>query len=322
MNRIKLGFTLMTISVGTLAYTHKVKKGQTLSQIAASEIGLPIWGKNGSLAKIKALNPWIKNLNQIYPNSEIILSEERHSTPVEEVATLSDMVEETNSKIKPMEIAEEKMHSFSLIPFYSALSVEAQDIQNKTTALIASQYFIGIEGRYNQHWSEDFKSYIQFNIGTISFEPSSGSSKSLSDKNKLITGLGIGGIYSLTEKVRITGMANFQKELFIRAESTSNIALDTILVPSLGTRLEYDLYQKKIFTFGLAGVFEEKFSAKADSYNIKTGQKVGGSIYLRHASKDPFKYYQTELGYSQRSQDTKISTQEEKNLILSFQYNF
>ena len=67
-------FAVSNVQAAALHYF--VKKGDTLSQIALDHIGVPIYGKQGTIEKALENNPIIKDPDKIYVGDELLLTSE------------------------------------------------------------------------------------------------------------------------------------------------------------------------------------------------------------------------------------------------------
>lgn len=82
-------FTSVAHATEPLIYV--VKKGDTVSTIAQKEIGSPIYSKNGSIAKLLALNPWIKNKDLVLAGQPLVVGRSEESHPLASKASSEPM---------------------------------------------------------------------------------------------------------------------------------------------------------------------------------------------------------------------------------------
>ncbi|CAN5675082.1 hypothetical protein BH10BDE1_BH10BDE1_16830 [soil metagenome] len=97
-----------TSLVASFSLGYIVQDGDTLSQVARKEVGTPVYGNAGSLAKVVALNPKIRNANNIRPGETIVIpnsalaSEAREpagDTPVTKTETKVEIASEAKVSV-------------------------------------------------------------------------------------------------------------------------------------------------------------------------------------------------------------------------------
>lgn len=316
---IILGFT-------TTAWAYIVKKGDTLSEIAYKHISPKVYGKTGSVNKILALNPTIKNphflsLDQIVNLGEFELS----NSP--KIKTNRYVAEESQIIPSPSRIASESSPLFkrgsvlALTPFYSILNITSKDNTRGSESTIASKYYIGANASYVQEWTKDFQTAVNLKLGSINFEKPTTSTKTLQDSGKFISSLGLESNQSFNNNFHLKLNLDYGKELFIRAASTQNIAVDAINIPSVGAKVSYDIKELDPFVLGIAGSYEAKMPAQTDYYDVKLGHKLGASVYLtQHTGSASDSKFQVELGVAQRRQDTSVASQTETSVNLGVKF--
>ncbi len=59
------------LTASAWAYTYVVKKGDVLSRVVHELVPGQVWGKHGSIKKVIALNPHVKNPDFIFPGDKI-----------------------------------------------------------------------------------------------------------------------------------------------------------------------------------------------------------------------------------------------------------
>ena len=316
MKNLKRQLLVSTLSLPLVAQAqvYIVAKNDSFSQIASRHLGLPVWGKRGTLKKLAELNPHIKNLNRIYPGQQILLSEEIKPEVVE---TKTKEIMSTPVEVK---VAEEKPQTpvtFEIIPKFAFSNMDMVDTRTGGTSSLASQYYVALEGRYLQPWSERFTSYMSLGISQIQFAKPQDSNKSLENRNKTLFGVGVGAQYGLTAKMTFEGYFKYQQQVFARAKDSTHILVDSVAIPAIGSKLSYDLYTSRPYTIGVSALAELLMSGKADSYDVKSGSAFGGGLYMKQ--NPAFKNWslQTELTLYNRSQDTDIVEQDEQVVMLS-----
>jgi LysM repeat protein len=325
---------LTMASVSTTAWPYVVKNGDTLSEIAYKNISANVYGKNGSMVKILNINPQIKNPNLIMPGQVINL--DKSETPklteipternvaTDSLISTQNFVENNNSemasKVSPLL---KRRATVALNPFYNIANLSSADNVTGSESTIASKYYAGVNASYVQEWNKDFQTAINFKLASIAFEGPANSTKTLQDKSKFLSTIGVETNHNIGKKTHLKLGLSYGKELFIRAASTQSVAVDAINVPSISSKISYDIIELSPFALGVSATYSAKMPAKADSYNIKLGHEYGANIYLNqftgnsHNSK-----IQTELGFTRRSQNTNITSQTETNIMLGVRFHF
>jgi hypothetical protein len=301
-------------SVSAYGYTYTVQEGDTLSHhVAGVLIPGPVWGKNGSLKKILRLNPGIKDPNHLVPGDQINLGDLYSGTfvqairaPAEEPLTQQELIPPTFKRESHL----------SLSPSYAMTTLSATDPSTGSTSTFASELALGINVRYFQDWTPKFQSFIGLNLGEVVFEPPTNSSIILDNRSQIMSGVSFGGNFVLSPDFQLTTTVKYQKELFARSISTSEVTVDAVSLPEFEVEASYDLVSLSPFKLGISGAGEAIFPGSIDSYSVHWGSLYGGSVYLKE------KDYQTDLGFFTRSQNSSLVHQTENDLILSVRISF
>ena len=276
-----------------------------------------------------------ENYKEIAKSKEAIReAAEVKTIPSEEVTQEPKPVQELTqletSTIKAAEVPKnhleneiERGYRLALTPYYTMATLSVTDSATGSKSTLASNLGTGAFLQYTQEWSENFKTFIGFKLGYISFEAPASAARTLEDKNKVTSGIALGSEIMLSKKLSLTATVRYQKELFARALSTTAITMDTVNVPSIGIKLSYDLARLNPFTIGVSSVSELKMAATTDQYSVDNGMLYGGTIYLKHDSGPHYmNNIQTELGYFTRMQNTSLVQQTENELMLSVRFFF
>jgi hypothetical protein len=311
------------------------QKGRhTLSNIAYKNISAKVYGKSGSINKLLTLNPQIKNPNFIKPGHVISLGE-NESTKLAEVPTERNLA--TDSQTSSQNYVEKNDSEIAagtspllkrgaivaLTPSYNITNLSANDNTTGSESIVASKYYVGVNASYIQEWNKDFQTAINLKLASIGFEEPASSTITLQDKIKFLSSLGFETNHTFGENIHLKLGISYGKELFIRASTTQSVAIDAVNIPSISSKVSYDIKKLSPFTLGISASYAAKMPAKADSYNVKFGHEYGASIYLNQLTgKSQHSNIQTELGFSQRKQNTNVTTQTETNIMLGVRFFF
>ena len=236
---IMMCIALLGITTSAWAVVYVVKEKDSLSIIAKKHFNGPVWGENGSLKKIISQNPEIKNPDFIFPSEKINLNdislEQNSSEALPEIKNNLEIKPElgrtvsSENGLKP----DESGTLAELTPFTSMISLTSKDPNTGARSTVASSLYVGADARYIQIWSENFKTYLRGKISYVSFEPPADTSKSISEKSKILTTFGLGGIKKLSSRLTLGVYADLEKNLFLRSVSTTSVTVDSVLVPSV-----------------------------------------------------------------------------------------
>lgn len=324
-----IGFSALAFATTT----YVAKKGDVLSSIAHEKIKGRVWGKQGSLNTILALNPTISNQDLIYTGQEIRLPDdviaEATATQTRSVASTSPTCEVKRTPASDLAAAPTDAAPltppvtsnnalFELSPYYGLTSLQAIDKATSNPATLASSVNAGLDVHYYQLWSESFKTFIDLNLGTLSFEQPTDSTKSVQNSSTFTSGIGIGADFSLSSALTFRVFGEYQKEAFVRSASTDAVTVDEVSVPELGGSLSLDLLKKNSLTLGVSGDFSELFQAATTGYTVQQGNEYGGKLYFKQNVGGSA--LQTELGYFSRQQNTSITNQTERDFVVRFRW--
>jgi len=328
-------------SISNIAWSYIVKKGDTLSSIAKKNIFKKVYGQNGSLKKILALNPHIVNDHFIKPGQNIVISES-NIIDLPKSAAITDAAYESKSYVinnvknverSPQEVPTERSSSFTssfrrraslaITPYYSMTALSSKDNNSGSEDIVSSLYNTGVTGSYIQEWSKGFQSAVNLKMGMIAFENPSNSVKTLLDKHKFISGLGLETNHALNEKLHLKLSAEYGKELFIRSASTRSTAVDAINITSLGFKAYYEIQNLDPFVVGVAASYAAKMPAKNEDLDLKLGHEFGANLYLiQFTGSANDSKFQTELGITHRQQNTNSSSQIETSINIGIRFFF
>jgi LysM repeat protein len=329
-------FYILPLGLGLSAFAYSstiymAKKGDVLSSIAQEKMKGPVWGKKGNLNSLLALNPKINNPDLIYPGQEIQLPDdviaEATATQTRSVASVSpacevkrapaaDEAAAPTTAVTPLTPPPAGNALIELSPYYGLSSISATDKATGNPASLASSINAGLDVHYYQLWSESFRTFIDLNLGTLSFEQPTDSTKSVQNSSTFMSGFGLGADFSLSSALTFRVFGEYQKEAFVRSASTDAVTVDAVSVPELGGRLSLDLLKKNSLTLGVSGDFSEFFQTATAGYTVLQGNEYGGALYFKQDVGGSA--LQTELGYFSRQQNTSITDQTERDFIVRF----
>jgi LysM domain len=319
--KIRVGFMGLAAGLGVAhsdALVYLVQPKDNLSKIAHQCLRGPIYGNKGTLAKLLKGNPEIKHPNLIYPGQTIALSKEESPLAKGEV-NRSPVALVSNSETTFSQPVKEFV---SLTPFYSMIGIHSFDLNTGKTGNIGSSISLGAELTYHQSWTPQAEGFVTFNLSEVTFSNPSGSIGTISDSTRWIYGLGLGMNYEMLSPITLGVEVAYQRELFMRAQSTTALSIDTVLVPSISAKLFGKIYESSHWMFGAAGIFTWKGGATTDLYSVNPGTQIGGTLSMRtQRQSSSFSPFETEFGYFRTVQNTSITDQTRSDILLKVHFN-
>jgi hypothetical protein len=344
-----------SLGVSVLAFssvTYVAKKGDKLSKIAGKNIPGPVWGKNGSFKPVLALNKGIKNPDMILPGQIIELPDGALAQATE--AALADRVPATivpepspvlnvtSAPVAPpapvasslpvasqpvtwvaVPVAKEGVSTsvLEVAPYYAITSLPSTDRYTNSPANLASSLNAGVDVRYHQNWSDTFGTYFHLRLGELSFKQPQSVSETLQSGSNFMSGVGFGANFKLSQSLTFSLFGDYEQEAFVQGLSTNSVAVNTVAIPEAGGSLDLDLFKRDGLTLGVSGQYSVLFPASAQEYNVLEGSLYGGKVYVKQEGEGASSLsYQTELGYFQRQENTTITNQTEKDVVLQFRW--
>ena len=312
-----IGVCLSGLASASVIYI--VKKGDCLS------------GKNGSFNKIHKLNLGIKNPNLIYPGQNLIIPQaaslatplatfERTQynpdpTPTAATATptppLTEMIRRPASEVEPKAVTATRLE---ITPYYTFSAFNATSKTLGSSAGLASNTDTGIDLSYTYPWNENFKPFIHFKVGNLSFQgPSAGNAP---PSSLWMSTLGLGSHLSLFHFLHLTFIADYQQEAFLTAFATGKVAVAATAIPEVGGKLDLDFIQGANLTFGVSGQYLELFQAVTPAYTASQGNSYKGTLYVKQRLGESGSALRIETGFLSRQQNTNSTNQVESDLSL------
>ncbi len=329
ISNLKLAIVVSSISGAAWAYV--VKSGDTLSTIAAKQISKKVYGKSGSLKKIIALNPQIKNPDFIKLGDQVIVSNDQSilakaetkffpqvlRSPAEAVPALS---EPETSSIK--EATPQGYYLFSIEPEFISTKLQGTDSSTGASANLVSKSNYGLRTSYSQVWNSKFQTKFFFGLTKLSIkEPSSGGTLSNADQTMYSYGATLQ--FKLSENFIIGSGLGVTQRPYLRAISSTLVALDATSVPSALIDASYNLLKVTPFTLGAAFHTSLDLPVSENAYSTKLNPSYGASIYVRH---DVNPSFQTELGlrglYQIENTTIVDQSQTDYGIYLMLHYSF
>lgn len=323
-----LGISLMLVTVlNANAYEYQVKRGDTFSEVLERLIRGPVWGKNGSFYRAVVQNPQIKNPDRISPH-QIIRIEDSEPRPTltkivpEAPAETQTSIPEKNDRATYSDSAShfQRTSRYEITPAYSISNFDVTDRQTGSQSNIVSNFNLSIDVSSLKKWSEKFQSFLHAHFGLIVLQPPSSVLNTLSGGTQFISGLGIGGNFKITPDLTFSLTADDEKELFVRATSTTSVTADSVSLINFGSRLSYNFIHLDPFNLGSSLELKGFLPATTDNFTTRFNTQLGCIIYLAQEEEKNMNF-NTELGFTIKNMNTSITIQRETSLTLALRFH-
>ncbi len=293
-------FAIAFLSVTAWAYV--VQDGDTLSKIAFKHVSSKVYGEDGSLKQLIALNPQIKNPDLIVVGENINLPNETLELVV--FPSSPGLMPNRAPAIEALEV-ETSVEGYSLIEanprfFYSR--IDGSD--SGSDAVLLSKLNYGLNLSWRQLWSETFETFVK--LGVTKFEFTESASRTLEGKSFVQNNLEVGARLDLSESTKLGVSLGAGEEIFYRATTPTKVTIDSVMVPKLHLSIEQDVFSKKPFTLGVEAKVSLISSAQTDDYNINAGWGYVGRVYVEQEPKDSNFKVRAGVFYGQQFQNTSI----------------
>ena len=315
-----LSKTLLALSLITTvvhAETFIVKKGDTLSQVAEQFLGKPIYSSKGSLRKLIALNPQIKNPNFIRPGQIIYVStttEEVAVEPQEDTFEPEPVIEMISA---PEEIPAEDTpvikttYKFGASTGLEYLDINASGKEFNDKANLVMSPVPTVKLFAERDWSEKYSSRFTF---AHAFEPKvdTRANQELKNSQGHRSRFSLDLTRKINDQFRVRGIGAYARRSFIKAESDEVLSLDRIYGFEIGGGAEFDFFKKEKSTIG-AGLDAFYLAPSSGAgYTTDSGYSTLANVYLRHQLSSMMLEASTYYGHW--NQDTKFVSQKVNTL--------
>jgi LysM repeat protein len=297
----------LVLSARAYGFTVVVKQGDTLSELAQRYLGSPVYPKGGSLARLKADNPEVKESNLLLPGQTLEIGK-RSPPALAAPSILSDSPERVPAGTEAVPATEPTVsdagdQSVVVTPELLYTQIYARDKANGGS-LRATDGNYGIHLGYSQKWSQDFSLYARVNWYRIDLKsPFPGASTSA--KNSY-TGFSIGSKHRLGEAWAIRTRLGYQEEPVVTAISLTSLGIDRVGLLEAGFGVLHRFSESSNGHFSLWGELGGSMSlpAKTQSYDVD----LGSVLYARISTRSKLsKHSALELGPYYRRQVLKTN---------------
>lgn len=314
MYRIFLTTTILFLGTTSLVHAaedvYVIRKGETLSEIAAARIGRPIFTARGSLKRLLRWNPHIVNPHAVLTGQTIYLSERSARKP----ASADTEALETPSS-RENAVAGYPVSRLGLDLGFEYFAVNAEHPQRHSDASVYSDMSPAAKFTWNLDWSEKWSTRARFSY--ISDKVSNGAVSTVTNGNGSRVSAYFGVVRHWGESNRTELSAGSESRLFIRSTSATNVHIDRIPSLELKGKHEIDLVTVNSAKLGVSlGAFFVN-SAKGTGYSTKKGHGLDAGLFFQHTLRSNLEL-KAEAGYGQSWQNSTLLNQTEQNVGFFF----
>ena len=325
----------------------KIEKEDTLSQALDNHFKIRswrLWGKNGAIARIAAMNPTIQDVNHLRPGMVIDIGDYGQELPSNPVAaplppapaistrspsSAPDQPIETPSSVRPVQTEGSKeppatgeVYGNVWVAADSSFSrIDAIDKGTGGTAIFLSNLTPGLRLSWGQHWSGRVQTSLDLGLRFESFNAPSGIQLNNATHTNADLGLSAKWIpFDALPRLAIQSGLAVRTIYFVRSESVSATRLDSAIIPGLTLGLRYRALEVSAFSAVLYAQGTVLLPSSMPTYTIQTGSSAKLGMGL---TQNLSRHYQItgDLWYHRMSQDSSIATQSFSDIGLTFGLN-
>lgn len=321
--------SLLTMDASAAAY-YIVKSGQTLSTIAAEQFDGPVYGEGGSIEKILVLNPKIKNPNFIFANQKIRI--QSNQQPQRSLSSSSNSISNTStnteqptpvvpekniSEVKPPEqnakpecvappfAAEEPTRSGVGIKIGTQFfRINSVDAATSASSVLVSEMSPTADLYWKLDLSESWTTRFGFSMRSFKvLQTDAASTKTLTNNTGNLNAMDFGVTYKWTPNTRTEVSLGTKEKIFLRATSTTTIAVEKVMTPVVAVDHSLDLYKASSITLGSHIQLASEAPGEGIGYKTKSGTAGLLGVSLSHQTKSAIILGEVYYDFSQQNSD-------------------
>ncbi|MBT3586642.1 MAG: LysM peptidoglycan-binding domain-containing protein [Halobacteriovoraceae bacterium] len=315
-----IALTLLSTTLNAGENIHRVRKGDTLSQIAHAKIYGPIYGQGGSLESILKLNPLVNDKNLIFsPQSILLPTLGRRGLLLGNKKRKKDVVVQSSaaSKVANNDILNElatkdskKLQLIFGLGFENQTINATNKISQRKSNLTANSPSarIGIAHKTKN----GITNQLELELKNADF-------KNVNDRSVRTNGSSFATIdYRLGKEFNNGNGAHlgagFSERIFLKNVTETTMDLEKIRVPIVGVGGNLILSESRNTLFGLRARANYLFASLENGVDAQSGYEIKGAVDIQRgrALFSPYMNYQ--------EQDTTLATQ--NNLAIGLDFNF
>jgi hypothetical protein len=279
--------------------TRVVGPHETLSEIAQKELDGSVYNKkHGTLQKILALNPWIKNPHQIKPGQVLVMPKNYSvakvkptQSPARELASASEAVAEAVEKCAPSvdeECKGSEADCFTPVSYLGAtvgteyFRIDATDRATGGTAAILSRMSPSVRAFWKLDWSKEWSSILAMRFRSDRISASDNNAKRIDQGDGKSWGFSASVERRWNDRARSRVNIGRQEYLFARAASAQAIVFDRVGTTYAGLEHEQTLVRVKAASAGIGAAGNFLLPAEGIGYKTDSGWNGKGFAFVQH----------------------------------------
>jgi hypothetical protein len=327
----------------------KIEKEDTLSE--ALDHLFPnrkwrLWGKNGAVRRIAAMNPHIQDVNRLKPGMIFDIGEYANMSESNALTTPIAAHEKTEDKMQRSADCEcehkrapasqlqtdtapdsspyidERYGLLSIASEFSYSKISSADRRTGGTATFLSTLTPGLRASWGQHWSKSFQTAFNFGIRNESYIAPA--SYTLDQTSHLLSDFGPSARWVPLETLPNLGVEmrfEWRQELFARSTSLTSTSLEAVRIPELMAGVRYRILDLSPFTVTFHAHALYLFSTTTSDFSVESGTGAAYGVAITQSLSKNLQL-SGDFWYFSQSQSTSIATQERTDVGLTFGITF
>lgn len=293
---------------------HVVRKGETLSEIAVQVFGKPLYSKNGSLKKIKSLNPQILNIDIIHPGQQIFFGP---VMPQQQTVQISSEFTSEHKPEEPTGVAKSPLSNITACMGFNFFRIDSNDKSTGDRSALLSNMSPSFHFNWDLGWNEEWTSRLGFKAENFKILNEAALSPiTLNASSGTRFGFEFGVFRHWSEASRTGALLSYEEKIFVHSPTTNSLTIDRVGTPTFSLYHEQDIFSLKVAKLGLGAEVQGFFPGTGPAYTTQFG--YGGRVYtyLNHNLKRIS--FLGILSYGYEQQNSTLTEQSRSQLGASF----
>ena len=312
----------LSASIKANSTLYVVQRGDILSDILFRNVPGRIYGQNGNLKKVKALNPELRSLNYIVPGETLVLpiGEGRYTQhelmmrnkfkKVVKKSALKNSYKATKKSI---------LQHLYIGAHLSSKSLNATDLVSGENEISTSDLSYGLNLEWQHYWTKNLGFLFQFSYSKYDFKVST--NKSLVDENINKVSGRVGIKYSPSSSHSYLFQTGLEEKLLLTSETSTSLRIDKNTVPTLSVSGKH-IFKTFSDRFHLLGSWEGGVHIGTTQPNYSTDPGLFWSLGFGSSFRDNNKFFNIDIKYAQSSLAASRLEQTTKEVSISIGTGF